>query len=180
MALNIVALASPLWKRIPYFTLALSLGLTFAMLVSYASDPVYNISRQDLSGAHEKIKSTFKTGDLVILKSYNTPAWGYWMNWADPALEWIALPLYFPPPDLIEEYELTNNPEVALDEATLDLFQELPDRYQRVWLVLPGDTPGATLNIEVDWLKTISESNAAWIYSGDETKTRLYLFEITP
>jgi len=180
VALNIVALLSPLKKRIPYFTLALSLGLTITMLATYSSDPAYYFSRHDLRNTQEKIRVAVLPGDLVVLKSYNTPAWQYWMNWADPGMEWIALPLYFPKPILIEEYELTNNPEIALDEATLDLFHELPDEYHRVWLVLPGDTPGATLNIEVDWLKAISASNDNWRFTGDRTETQLYLFELTP
>jgi hypothetical protein len=101
------------------------------------------------------------------------------MNWAEQSYPWISLPLYFPKPYLFDMYEETNNPEVALDEATLKLFRELPTEYERVWLVLPGDTPGATLNIEVDWLLNNSATSTNWKFEGEIAETQLYLFEFT-
>jgi hypothetical protein len=61
----------------------------------------------------------------------------------------------------------------------MKLFHDLPNKYNRVWLVLPSDTPGASLNIEVDWLTNNSATSNNWRFEGDLTETRLYLFELT-
>jgi hypothetical protein len=102
------------------------------------------------------------------------------MDWGNPHVQWTSLPFYLPSLSLIERYELTHNPEDALDEITLSLLRKVPGSYHRVWLVLPGDSPGADLNLEVDWLGNISLNSSSWIFSGDRGDTRLYLFEINP
>jgi len=176
-ALAIISLKHPLKKSLPYFNFVLMAGLVIAMLFTYKRDPYFYIERLDLFAAQEEVRNNVMPDDLVVIKSYNTPVWYYWMNWAEPIQNWVSLPLYFPKPNLIEEYRLTNNPEVALVEASVKLFPDLPDKYSRVWLVLPSDTPGATLNIEVDWLMNNSATNTNWKFKGDVTETRLYLFE---
>ena len=164
----------------PVINLLFSLGLTVAMLIIYSSDSSYIHSRNDLAAAQEHISRHISPHDLILVKSYGTPAWFYWMNWADPALQWIALPYFFPTLGLIAEYDSTHNPETILDEATISLLEKLPGSYQRVWIVLPGDSPGADLNIEADWLKSISISSDHWSFRGDDIDTRLYLFELIP
>jgi len=178
-ALVVFSLMHPFKKGFPYFNLALAFGLVIFMLFTYKSDPEYYITRLDLIAAQKEISNNVMPDDLVVIKAYSSPVWYYWMNWAEPSQDWISLPLYFPKPSLIEEYELTNNPEVALDEATMKLFYDLPYEYDRVWLVLPSDTPGATLDIEVDWLTNNSASSNNWQFEGELTETRLYLFELT-
>lgn len=177
--LSIISLKHPLKKSLPYFNFALMTGLVIAMLFTYKRDPYFYTDRLDFIAAQEKVSNNVLPGDLVVIKSYNSPVWYYWMNWAEPSQDWISLPFYFPKPSLIEEYELTNNPEVALDEAAMKLFHSLPKKYNRVWLVLPSDTPGAILNIEVDWLTNNSATSNNWRFEGDLTETRLYLFELT-
>lgn len=177
--LVIISLMRPLKKWFPYFSFFLTFGLVIVMLFTYKFDPEYYIGRNDLVSAEEKVSNNVLPGDLVVIKSYSSPVWYYWMNWAEQSYDWISLPLYFPKPNLIDMYEETNNPEVALDEATLKLFRELPAEYERVWLVLPGDTPGATLNIEVDWLLNNSATSTNWKFEGELAETQLYLFEFT-
>ncbi|RJQ26835.1 hypothetical protein C4565_06155 [Candidatus Parcubacteria bacterium] len=164
----------------PVINLLFSLGLTAAMLAIYSSDSSYFHSRNDLASAQEHISRHISPQDLVLIKSYGSPAWFYWMNWADPTLDWIALPFFFPTPGSITEYNLNHNPETILDEATLSLLEKLPGSYQRVWIVLPDDSPGADLDIEVEWLKNISISSDHWSFRGDAIDTRLYLFELIP
>jgi len=176
-ALTIISLMHPLKKSLPYFNFILMVGLVIAMLFTYKRDPYFYFDRLDLSAAQEEVSSKLKPDDLVIIKSYSTPVWYYWMNWAEPIQNWVSLPLYFPKLNLIEEYRLTNNPKVALDEAAVKLFPDLHDKYSRVWLVLPSDTPGANLDIEVDWLMTNSVKSTNWIFKGDFEETQLYLFE---
>ena len=163
--------------RIPSLALIFAAALTGWMLLSYRDDSAYFRSRADLQAAHDKIRAELSAGDLVIVKSYGTAAWLYWMNWADPAMQWISLPFSFPAPALLEEYNSTHDPEVAMDEMTLSLLRGIPSTYERVWIVLPSDSPGADLNLEADWLEERSASSYSWSFSGDGTQTWLYLFE---
>jgi hypothetical protein len=178
IAFTLVCLKHPLKGWIPYLNLVLVFGLIFVMLSAYKHDPEYYLDRQDLFAAQEQIRIQPETNDLVLIKSYNTPVWYYWMNWADPELDWISLPFYFPKPAQVEEYQLTDNPELVLDEATLKLLRDLLLDSQRVWLVLPSDTPGAALEIEADWLRENSTISVSWSFEGDGTETDLYLFEL--
>jgi len=175
--LVIISLTRPLKKWLPYFSFIMTLGLVIVMLFTYKFDPEYYLGRNDLVSAEEKVSNNILPNDLVVIKSYSSPVWYFWMNWANPGQDWVSLSLYFPKPNLIEEYRLTNNPEVALDEAAVKLFPVLHDKYNRVWLVLPSDTPGATLNIEVDWLINNSASNTHWKFIGASAETQLYLFD---
>jgi len=177
--LVIISLMHPLKKWLTYFSFIMTFGLVIVMLFTYKFDPEYYLGRNDLVSAEEKVSNNVLPDDLVVIKSYSSPVWYYWMNWAEQSYTWISLPLYFPKPNLIDMYEETNNPEVALDEATLKLFRELPTEYERVWLILPGDSPGATLNIEVDWLLNNSATSTNWKFEGELAETQLYLFEFT-
>jgi len=150
------------------------------MLVAYGGDPAYYRTRTDLEAAQEKISQGYTPGDLVLVKSYGTPAWYFMMNWGIQNVKWTSLPFYYPAPSLIEITNLTHDPEFALDEITLSLLRKIPGAYQRVWLLLPGDSPGADLNLEVDWLGNKSLSTSSWAFPGDQLDTRLYLFEINP
>jgi hypothetical protein len=164
--------------RLPALALIFSLGLTAWMLVSYRDDPAYYRARPDLRAAQEKIRGGALDGDLVLIKSYGTPAWEYWMNWSAPDMQWAPLPFYYPAPGLIEAYRSTHDPELALDEISLSLLRDIPGSTRRVWLLLPGDSPGAELGLEMDWLGKRSISSSSWIFTGEGLETRLYLFEI--
>ena len=165
---------------LPGFGLLLIVGITVFMLVTYKFDPAYSSTRADLELAQETISQHISDDDLVLIKSYGTPAWHYWVNWADPDYQWTSLPFFFPKPSLIKEYNQTQDPEIVLDEITISLFQELPGSYQRVWLLLPDDTPGVNMDIEIDWLEEISISSEEWVSPGNDIETRLYLLEFAP
>lgn len=164
---------------LPGIGLLIAIVITAFMVVTYKSDPAYSPTRTDLELAQEMISRHISEDDIVLIKSYGTPAWFYWMNWGDSHYQWTSLPFNFPIPGLIEEYHRTQDPTVVLDEITLSLFQEIPGSYQRVWLLLPGDSPGANLEIEANWLKALSISSEEWVFSANMMETRLYLFVLT-
>lgn len=173
IALRGIMRTSRIW--LPGFGLFITVGITALMLVTYTSDPAYSPTRTDLELAQETISQHISDDDLVLIKSYGSPAWFYWMNWADSGYQWISLPFFFPEPSLIEEYNRTQDPKVVLDEITISLFQELPGSYQRVWLLLPGDSPGENLDAEVDWLGEKTTSSEKWMISSNENETRIYM-----
>ncbi len=154
----------------------LSFAITILMLVFYKSDPAFSQARGDLERTQEMISQNNTEGDLVLVKSYGTSAWFYWMNWADSKYPWSSLPFVFPEPSLIEQYDRTDDPTIVLDALSLSILTKIPVSYRRVWLVVPYDSPGANLDIESNWLKAISESKEEWVISADEGNTRLFLF----
>ena len=163
---------------LPVGCLVLTIGLTAMLVVIYAGDQTYHFSRTDLAAAGDKIAENIIPNDHVIIKAYGTPGWYYWMNWADPQTQWTALPFHYPSPGQLSEYEASRNPEVALDDISLALMREQVDSAQRIWLVLPNDSPGADLEIEAEWLEVRSSSSNQWAFTGDEFETTLYLFVI--
>ncbi len=162
---------------LPLATLLLTTALVVFMLLSFGKDPSYYRSRIDLDAAHSTIARQYLPNDLILIKSYGTPVWYFWMNWANPRLPWTSLPFYFPKPDLLLKAKMTHNPEIALDAITLSILGKVPDSFCRIWIVIPSDSPGADLNLEVDWLRKNSISNMLWNFRGENTDTRLYLFE---
>ena len=171
------SLFRPTKRSLPIISLGLLFGMAIAMLYSYKQDPEYHLDRLDLRAAQEVIETEGTQEDVVVIQSYSSPVWYYWMNWAGQDHGWISLPLYFPAPSLIEESRESGNPEIAMDEATLSLFSSISAGNKRIWLVAPDDTPGAALNIETEWLKDNSLLSTAWEFEGLSKKTKLYLFE---
>ena len=165
------------WVRYP--ALGLSLYLPLAMLFSYRSDPAYFAGREDFQAARQSVAASISPGDAVLLKTYNTPVWYHWMNWAGTDVEWIALSAHFPEPSQVEEFQLTNNPEQALDESTAALFRELPAHYRRTWIVVPQDAPGGTLKIEEAWLSAHYDVVRSEAFSAPPFQTDVDLYHLS-
>jgi hypothetical protein len=168
------------WYGLPILALSISIGISIMVLFIYKDDPAYYNMRQDLEGTKDYIVRCALPDDEIFLKSYGTPAWYYWMNWADQSLRWTSMPYYYPSPDLLDGYYSTGNPEIAMDEITLTLLQDISTTRQRIWFVLPADSPGADLNIEIDWLKTRSISMDVWGFPEGNIETKLFLFTFSP
>jgi hypothetical protein len=167
---------SKIW--LSWVGILLSFAITILMLVFYKSDPAFSPTRADLERTQEMISQNIIEGDLVLVKSYGTSAWFYWMNWADSKYPWSSLPFVFPEPNLIEQYDRTDDLTTVIDALSLSILTNIPRQYQRVWLVVPDDSPGANLDIESKWLEAISKSSEEWVISTDEVNTRLFLFGI--
>jgi hypothetical protein len=158
----------------------LCIGLTIGILYAYRDDPAWFRSRGDLSSAQSTVARQYQKGDIVLVKSYGSPAWSYWMNWSDPHIPFTSLPYIFPNPTAIAKYQQTNNPADALDPITLDIMDEAVMNGRRIWLVIPSDSPGSDLNLEQDWFSQHSSRSQHWIFKRDSQTTRLNLFSIDP
>jgi hypothetical protein len=139
-------------------------------------DPSNKI-RTDLAKTEDVILNHFLPGDVILLKSYGTQAWSYWMNWADPNLKWISLPYVFPNSHAFEKYLISNDPSVLLDQNSLSIIQKAEMEYDRIWIVIPEDSPGGIYGWEATYLTRDKRLINYWFISGDDNSTRLYLFE---
>jgi hypothetical protein len=155
-----------------------ALGLNMLMLHVFKSDPQYASARTDLQQAHAEIAVHFRDGDALLLKTYGSPAWAYWMNWSASRLNWTSLPYAFPSTESIDRYRQTQNPEDALDKTSLAILQQAVASSERVWLLVPYDSPGASLGLEKAWLAGQSRDVACSQSVGQGGITELCAFEI--
>lgn len=165
-------------RRLSYLALISCIGFNIVMLYMYKYDPVYMKIRSDLKDTQNRISEMYQPGDLVLLKSYGSPAWEYWMNWTKPEIRWTALPYYYPIPEKIEEYQKTNNPEIAMDKTSLTIVKQEARSGRRVWLVLPYDSPGGNLEIEKKWLANRSKTVTCHLSHENNGNTELCMFII--
>jgi hypothetical protein len=154
------------------------IGLNTGMMFLFKNEQAYYLNRNDLKLTQTYLSENAKPDDLILIKSYGSPVWYYWMNWRDDKNEWTALPYYFPTPARLELFTLTMNPEDALDIITLSIFRQKIKPGQRTWLLVAGDSPGASLGIEALWLEERSEFHECQYFSDDTHNTNLCYFDI--
>jgi len=146
------------------------------MLSAFRIDPV-NKNRNDLNDAQDKIIQYYEMNDIIIIKSYGTRVWSYWMNWADPELKWISLPFYFPEQNAIDRYFLSRDPTDVPNHISQQLIQNSLDKNDRVWLVVPGDSPGSNSNWEATYISQDAQLINYWVLIGGGNITHLYLYD---
>jgi hypothetical protein len=165
-------------RFLPIIATLVVFGLNIGMLFFYKNDPAWLMNRNDLENSQQMVSSQYIKGDLVLLKSYGTPSWEYWMNWTGSALTWTSLPFYFPSPSIIEAYQLSKDPDLALDQISLAILNQGIKHSQRIWLILPSDSTGVDLGIEERWLEERSNKLDCWWYPGSEFVTKVCSFLI--
>ena len=111
-------------KWITVTSLCLCLIFSILMLFTYRDDPAWYRSRLDLQSAQSTIASEYQDGDLILIKSYGSPIWNYWMNWSNPKIPFMALPYTIPDYGLITKYQENHNPADVLDAITLSLLNK--------------------------------------------------------
>jgi hypothetical protein len=154
------------------------IGLNIGMMYLFKNDPAYYSTRKDLSRSQTYLVEHIQPEDLVLIKSYGSPIWFYWMNWGDDKVLWTALPYYFPTPTRLDVFNLTKNPEDALNSITLSIFNQKIKPGQRTWLQVGGDSPGASLGIEILWLEGRSDNHECQNFADNGEITKLCYFDI--
>jgi hypothetical protein len=134
--------------KLAYAAAIANVGVSVLMLFLYGNDPIYMKDRSDYKESQQMIVRQYQPGDMVLIKSYGSPIWDYWMNWTDPKVQWTSLPYYFPAPAFIDKYLTSNDPEDALDTISLAILNQSIQPGKRIWLVIASDSPGASLGIE--------------------------------
>jgi len=154
------------------------IGLNFGMMYLFKNDPVYYLFRNDLNRSQTYLVEHINPDDLVYIKSYGSPVWFYWMNWGDDKIQWIALPYYFPAPARVDVFNITKNPEEAMDAITLSIFKQKIEPGQRTWLLSGWDSPGASLDLERLWLEERSDFHECQSFIDNGGTTELCYFNI--
>lgn len=151
----------------------LVLALNIGMLFLYRNDPEYYRTRSDLRQSQEYLVAQVQPQDRVLVLSYGSAAWKYWMNWGGATPEWTALPYYFPTPEQIEAAGKAGKPEDALSPITLSIFARGIEPGQKVWLLVPDDSPGANLGFEQAWLEQRAQDSSCKTFIDTPIRTTL-------
>jgi hypothetical protein len=139
-------------------------GLAILLLPKgYATDPAYYPARSDFRAAQDDLQALASPADGLVISSYGTPAWNYWMNWGPADLAWVSLPF-----GLSNSSGLPAPVETILTAASGD--------HERIWLLLPCDSPpSAALLAQKDQLASL-ELVAERNYLDGSCRTSLLLF----
>lgn len=169
-ATGLAALACLAWLQLRsrhiWMTLLLLGCTSMAVLLlpkCFSADPVYYPSRSDFWAAQDDLQSQASSTDGLVISSYGSPAWYYWMNWGSANLAWISLPF-----SLSGSSGLAVSVEAILAAASRD--------HERIWILLPCDSPpSSALLARKDQLVTM-ELVAERTYLDGSCRTSLLLF----
>jgi hypothetical protein len=179
MLILIAAFFSVRYRSLKYLSMLAvvsCIGLHGVMMTRFSSDLVYGKNRTDLFESQQFIMTGYQVEDGVLVKSYASATWYYWMNWTSPELEWVSLPFSFPVPVLIEKFKNTGNPEDALDGVSLAILNREALSSKRIWLVLPSDSPGTSLELEKTWLSQRFDERDCSLFISEGKTTEVCLF----
>jgi hypothetical protein len=166
------------FHKLAYVSVIVIVNVSILVLILNVNDPLYMRNRKDYHDSQQFITEEYLVGDLVLIKSYGSPIWDYWMNWTQPGIQWTSLPYFFPAPEKIKEFQNTNNPDVAMANSSLTILSRNIRSGMRVWLVVPSDSPGAELGIEKQWLANRSNKEICRLFKGKNGFTELCMFII--
>jgi hypothetical protein len=135
----------------------------FLLPKSFSADPAYYPSRNDFRSVQNDLQTLASSADGLVISSYGSPTWYFWMNWGSADLAWVSLPF-----SLSGSSRLAFSVEAILAAASGD--------HERIWLLLPCDSPpSSALLAQKDQLVTL-ELVAERTYQDGTCKTSLLLY----
>jgi hypothetical protein len=153
--------ARPAWVT-PFLLVCACLAVLLMPKV-YRPDPAYSSDRSDFRDAQNDLLSLVGPADELVINSYGTPVWRYWMNWGPASPAWVSLPF-----TSSIASELPAQVEIILAYAA--------KTHEHVWLLLPCDSPSsAALLAQKDQLPFL-ELAAERTYFDGTCSTSLLLF----
>lgn len=157
------------------FSIAFSMAFTYFLKTDPDNKPIF------LDQVIESlVTNNLQPRDLVLIDSYGTSTWDYWMNWSRPGTKWESLPYFSPSPEDFEAFKLHGDPNLALEENSKTILSEAMTNQQRIWLVVGDDAPKMGSIVIYSWLMENSGLIKKWSIFGDNGSATLYLFSEFP
>jgi hypothetical protein len=161
---------SPTWAGVGVVgALALMLPF-FPTLWAYRADPALGGDRPAFEQALAWVEAGIAPGDVVVVDSYATPLWTYWMNLWDQPVRWYALPFEIPGAPGVD-----TTPGADPSQASVSLFARLEGDALRLWYLTSEEAPDYGLRREITWLGDHYPLLARREFSGRaKVEARLY------
>ncbi len=171
IGVGLAALAGVAWLNLrsrPSWMTPVLLGCagmaTLLLPKAYTNDPNYYAGRTDFQAAQVALRTQAGPRDALVINSYGTPAWNYWMNWGSPKPAWVSLPF-----GLYDSSAIPASVEAILTATSAT--------HARTWLLLPCDSPSSdVLLTQKDLLLSMSLVSEQ-TYQDGACQTSLLLFQ---
>ncbi len=154
MALSIRGLQrleSKPWSRKWYlilFTLSILIILPVATWWAVSGDPAWGDDRVEFGAALEAVRAEISENDVILLDSYGTSLWYYWMNRWDQPQRWYSLPFSIVGVVWDGDDILTISTEVE------GLIPELEGKADSIWYLTSSETADYMANPDRRWIET--------------------------
>ncbi|MFQ5923316.1 MAG: hypothetical protein ACE5M4_10775 [Anaerolineales bacterium] len=179
LAVSIVAI----WKRAAARdNLQNGLPRLFAVLVAlaialpslplwwaYRLDPYWGGNRPEFGRAMEWVSPEISGGEVIVVNSYATPLWSFWLNWWNREVPWYSLAFEIPSPE---------GANASPSEVTLALIRSFESTFTRLWYVSSSDNPGHGLRNEANWLNEQYSLSSQRKLDGEALEVEIRLYDL--
>jgi hypothetical protein len=148
---GIQRLESRLWTGRRYlivFTLSILILLPIATWWAAAGDPAWGDDHAEFDAVLSAVRDDISAKDVILLDSYGTSLWYFWMNRWDLPQRWYSLPFSISGVLWDEDEELATSAEVE------GLILKLNGRADSIWYVTSNETADYSVNPDRSWIES--------------------------
>ena len=157
------------------FALCVALAVALPSLPlwwAYRRDPYWGGNRPEFVEAIGWASPKVSSGDVLVISSYGTPLWSFWLNWWNREEPWYSLAFEIPSP------EGTDPGHEFPSDLTKALMSSMEGIYSRLWYVSSSDSPGYGLHTEAAWLDERYPLKTQWRFGGDAVEVEAGLYDL--
>jgi hypothetical protein len=143
------------------------------LLYTGREDPYWGTNQSQYQESMEQIRIESQSTDVILLNSYGTPLWTFWMDQWDQPVPWYSLP-----------YEIPQGGDFATEEVpspsdeVVILLDEINGDAHSLWYISSNKAPDYSNSQEKVWLDTHYILLESKIFDGDpEVEVRRYLLK---
>ena len=141
------------------------------LLYTGRKDPYWGTNQSQYQDSMEYIRNESRPTDVILLNTYGTPLWTFWIDQWDQSVHWYSLPYSIPQGEDSGKEELPP----PSDEVVV-LLDGINGDAQFLWYVSSTLAPDYSSSQEKTWLETHYIPLESKIFNGDpEVEVRRYL-----
>ena len=141
------------------------------LLYTGRKDPYWGTNQSQYQDSMEYIRKESQPTDVILLDSYGTPLWTFWMDQWDQPVLWYSLPYEIPQGrDSVREEVPSPSDEVVI------LLDGIKGDAHFLWYISSRKAPDYSSSQEKAWLDTHYDPLESKVFNGDpEVEVRRYL-----
>jgi len=144
-------LGTETWSRRRYlilFTLSILIMLPVATWWAASADPTWGDDHPEFGAALDAVRADISENDVILLDSYGTSLWYYWMNRWDQSQRWYSLPFSVAGVVRIGDEESPTSAEVE------NLILELKRSVDSIWYLTSSEIADYSANPDRRWIES--------------------------